>query len=99
MINQPLSITGVFDSLIKFKGEELAEEIPEDKPRTTLATVSYALGFQAALELALLSPEMGRRLITMLHEQQEHDSPGSSEEFNQTALQFIGICSSHNVTD
>ena len=99
MINQPLSVTGVFDSLIKFKGEELACEVPDDKPRSTLATVSYALGFQAALELALINPELGRRLITMLHEQQEHDSPGSSDEFNQTALQFIGICNSHNVED
>ena len=99
MINQPLSLTGVFDSLLKFKGEELAEDVPDDKPRSMLATVSYALGFQAALELALLDPEIARRLITMLHEQQEHDSPGSSEEFNQTALQFVGIVKSHNVRD
>jgi hypothetical protein len=85
------SLNQIFDSLILAKGEELCETVPADKSRHALAMVAYGVGFQAALELALLDPELARSLIEGIHTQQEHDAPGSSEEFNTTALQFIDI--------
>ena len=85
------SLNQIFDSLILAKGQELAETVPDDKSREALAMVAYGVGFQAALELAALDPETARRLIEGIHAQQESDSPGSSEEFNTTALQFIDI--------
>jgi hypothetical protein len=85
------SLNEIFDSLILAKGHELCATVPDDKSREALAMVAYGVGFQAALELAQLDPGLARSLIEGIHDQQEHDSPGSSEEFNTTALQFIDI--------
>jgi len=85
------TLNDIFDSLLLAKGEELADTVPDGSERRTLGTVAYAVGFQAALELAMLDESLARRLIDSLHQRQEHDSPGSSEEFNTTALQLIEI--------
>ena len=80
-----------FDALLLAKGHELADIIPADRPRTTLATVSFAMGMQTALELSQLSPTTARELIESLHRRQSAEEPGAEEEFNQNALDFLHL--------
>ena len=83
------TINDLFDSLVDAKSQELVDTVPEDRSRRVLAMVAYAVGAQMALELALLDLESGRRLVTAIHETQARSDPGSEEEFNQTALDFL----------
>jgi LPS sulfotransferase NodH len=49
------------EALLLAKGQELADTLADDS-RTAVATVSYAMGMQTALELSQLSPEVARQL-------------------------------------
>jgi hypothetical protein len=80
-----------FDALLLAKGQELADTVPVEHPRITLATVSFAMGMQTALELSQLSPTTARELIEALHRRQAADEPGAEEEFNQNALDFLHL--------
>lgn len=77
-----------FDALLLAKGREIAEALPYvDSERTS--TVSYAMGFQTALELAMLDPEVARQVIDGIHQRQVAQDDGSAEEHNETALEFL----------
>lgn len=83
----------LIDALVRAKGRELVEQVSADEPREILASVSYALGFQHALELALLDDELATEIIENLHEEQEASCPGTHEEWGNTALTFINLAS------
>jgi hypothetical protein len=78
------------EALLLAKGQELADTLADDS-RTAVATVSYAMGMQTALELSQLSPEVARQLINEIHARQVADADGTDEEFNQTALEFLSV--------
>lgn len=77
-----------FDALLLAKGREIAETLTTDARNTT---VSYAMGFQTALELAMLDPEVARQVIDGIHQRQVSDNDGSADEFNETALEFLAV--------
>jgi hypothetical protein len=87
----PPTLNTIFDALLRAQSQALDEIIPTDEGRQIVAAASYATGFQAALELGQLEPEIARLLITALHDTQHAADPEAHREWNQTASTFAQI--------
>ena len=87
----PPTLNKIFDALLLAQSQEIDEITPPDKDRQIFAAASYAMGFQAALELSQLEPEIARELIAALHESQVRQDAEAPTEWNQTARTFAKI--------
>jgi hypothetical protein len=87
----PPTLNKIFDALLLAQSQEIDATVPADKDRQIFAATSYAMGFQAALELSQLEPEIARELIATLHESQVREDAEAPTEWNQTAKTFAQI--------